>query len=134
MQNVNKMIVFVKFLWIFIFFVNWWAEDSNSDEEIALISIALALQPPPAKRRRIGRHLWVHPMNEVTKLEGEFWTGHERLIETDGKVDDRFFAYYRMSHRQFEEIHSLIEDTIYQQNTNYRESVPTRERLAITLR
>ena len=121
---------------ILIFFVNGWVVEepgSDSDEDIALASIALYLSDePPAKRRR--RSVWVHPMNDVRKAEGEYHTGHQRLVETDGTDDDRFFAYYRMSNAQFEEIHSLVEERIYRQNTNYRESISTRERLAITLR
>ena len=106
---------------------------SDSDEDIALVSIALYLSngQPTAKCRRT---VWVHPMNQKNKEEGEFQTGHDRLVKTDGTADNRFFQYYRMSHQQFEEIHSLIQHRIYRQDTNYRQAVSTRERLAITLR
>ena len=123
---------------VLLFFGNWVhdSDSDDSDEDIALLSVALYLdgQPPAKRRRLLGRNIWIHDMNKVRKREGEFHTGHVRLIETDGTTDDRFFSYYRMSHAQFEEVHSLIKDRIYKQSTNYRESVCTRERLAVTLR
>lgn len=48
--------------------------------------------------------------------------------------DNQFRSYFRMTRDEFEYLHSLIECDIKKKDTNYREAISTRERLAITLR
>jgi hypothetical protein len=47
---------------------------------------------------------------------------------------DRFHRYFRLTPDQFDYVLGLISPTITKLNTNYRDSIPAAERLAITLR
>lgn len=50
------------------------------------------------------------------------------------KDEKRFYMYFRMTIKSFEEILNLIRDDITKQFTNWRRPIPPEERFAITIR
>ena len=68
-------------------------------------------------------------MFRATEEEGEFHTLLGRL------KDDRqnFFKYFRMRFSKFENLKQLLHTYTEKQNTSWRRSVRTKERLALTL-
>ena len=59
---------------------------------------------------------------------------HHTLYDDLCADKSKFFNYFIMSKPSFEELLSLIEDDIKQEDTNMRESIRPDERLAVTLR
>lgn len=49
-------------------------------------------------------------------------------------LQDRFYTYFLMSEKHFEELHCLLKDKLCKKNTNWRKAIETKERLAICLR
>lgn len=96
---------------------------SSSDEEELLLLLALS----QARRKK---RKWVHEINQKKKEFGEF----HRLCSELSSFEDRFFTYFRMSREQFENLHTLLENKISKQTTNWRKPIGTKERLAICLR
>lgn len=82
------------------------------------------------KRRRIKRKCWIHPINQSREQTGTFYTLFEEL-RRDGS---KFFNFFRMSIASFDELHEKLKNEIQHQNTKMRNSIPSRERLALTLR
>lgn len=95
---------------------------SDSDEEELLLLFAL--------RRRVRRRKWVHEINELREYVGEY----HRLCRELESHEDRFYSYFRMSRRSFDELHQLLEPKIMKVTTNWRRPICTKERLAICLR
>lgn len=91
--------------------------------------IALLLFRRRIKRRR-NRLIWVHPINEMRKEVGIFYTLFKQLRQDDTK----FFNYFRMSITSFDELHGRIKDSIQRKNTKMRNCIQPVEMLAITLR
>lgn len=92
--------------------------------------IALMLFRRRMNRRRKNRLIWVHPINEMRKAVGTFYTLFKQLRQDDTK----FFNYFRMSITSFDELHGRIKDSIQRKNTKMRNCIQPVEILAITLR
>lgn len=86
--------------------------------------------PRRIKRRRIKRKYWIHPINQCREEMGTFYTIFEEL-RRDGS---KFFNFFRMSTASFDELHEKLKNEIQRQNTKMRNSIPSQERLALTLR
>ena len=71
--------------------------------------------------------LWIHPVNNM-KFEKSKFSG---LYRDYREYEDKFFNWYHMSTKQFDDLLKMIERRI--QNTNFRESVCPEEQLCITL-
>jgi hypothetical protein len=82
------------------------------------------------RRKTRNRRVWVHPMFSTRLTMGTFCTLFNDLREADGK----FFSYFRMSPRSFDELYSKLEDHLHKMDTNTRRCIPAMERLAVTLR
>lgn len=93
---------------------------SDSEEE-ELLLLASVLR----KRRRV----WVHEINQKRRKLGD----NKLCLELQSH-GDRFFTYFRMKPETFEYLHNLLEPHIKKNNTNYREAITTKERLALCLR
>ncbi|PNF24378.1 hypothetical protein B7P43_G09655 [Cryptotermes secundus] len=76
------------------------------------------------------KRIWVHDINKKRNEFGEFHTIFHDLTEDDKK----FFIYFCMSYAKFCELLLAIEPRIEKKNTNFREAITPRERLAVTLR
>lgn len=82
------------------------------------------------KKKCSNRKWWVHPINSERHLRGHFYTLYARL-----KADeDKFFNYFRMSIKSFDELLYSIREYIIKQDTNMRSAIPPEEMLAVTLR
>ena len=79
-------------------------------------------------RRRIKRKCWIHPTNQSREHMGTFCTLFEELRRHSSK----FFNFFRISIASFDELHEKFKNEIHHQNT--RNSIPSRERLALTLK
>lgn len=77
-----------------------------------------------------NRRYWVHPFTESRLLRGQFYTSFADLRESPSK----FFIYFRMSVRSFDELADRLIPKITSQDTNMRLSIPPLEMLAVTLR
>lgn len=81
-------------------------------------------------RKRRHRRWWVHPL-----ISSRLQTGHFHLQFSDHrKYPDKFFSYYRMSIKSFDELLSLTQNRLKKNDTVMRSSIGPAERLVITLR
>ncbi|KAK8787435.1 hypothetical protein V5799_022789 [Amblyomma americanum] len=76
------------------------------------------------------RRWWVRPVWENRKQESEYYTAMPLLMSGDSEY---FHKYYKMSPSKFEELHALVEGPLTKQYV-IREPIPSRARLAMTLR
>lgn len=97
-------------------------ESSSSDEELLLLWSLAA-----SKKKR---KYWVHPINTTREEQGEFSSIFQDLL----KDEQRFYIYFRMSINSFNELYNIIKPEIEKQNTNWRNCVSSKERLAVFLR
>ncbi|XP_045477279.1 protein ANTAGONIST OF LIKE HETEROCHROMATIN PROTEIN 1-like [Harmonia axyridis] len=77
-----------------------------------------------------NRRYWVHPYTDLRLLRGRFHTSFGALRENP----DKFYNYYRMSVKSFDELAAKITPKIRSQDTWMRLSIPPLEMLAVTLR
>jgi hypothetical protein len=76
------------------------------------------------------RRYWVHPFTNLRLTKGLFYTYFENLRERP----DKFFNYFRMSIKTFDELAVKISMKIKSTDTHLRLSIPPLEMLAVTLR
>ncbi|CAI6374002.1 unnamed protein product [Macrosiphum euphorbiae] len=76
------------------------------------------------------RRYWVHPFTDSRLTCGIFYTSFNNLREND----EKFFNYFRMSVKSFDELAAKISTKIKSQDTCMRLSIPPLEMLAVTLR
>jgi hypothetical protein len=94
------------------------SSSSSSDDELVLL-YSLS-----------SRTKWVHPINRKRKFYGEY---HHLMSDLEAD-SERFITYFRLSPEQFNEVLELVDSDIRKDDTNFRESISSRERLAICLR
>jgi hypothetical protein len=98
---------------------------SFSTEVLAVI--ALILDEEEEEKRR--RH-WVRPKCMLRGAEGEFVKLYKGLVDDESK----FYQYFRMSQRAFNDLLIKIEMFIIKKDTFWRSAISARERLAVCLR
>ncbi|XP_035714843.1 protein ALP1-like [Folsomia candida] len=96
------------------------------DKEI----VALILLRRRLIRQRSKRKCWIHPLNLLRPTLGE----HLKLEMMYTNYPDKFFEYARMTPIQFDKVLGMVTLDITLQDTNYRLSIPPRQRLFIGLR
>lgn len=101
--------------------------DLSSDEEAFILCLALKSEEEEKEEKKA---MWVHDICAARDCEGEYATLFPHLKKDNGK----FFKYFRLSFEKFCELHSYIKEDITKQDTNFRRSISTEERLAVTLR
>jgi len=94
-----------------------------------LLKVVAAYHVHKKRKTRRNRGVWVHPINEQRALKGAFVTLYSKLREDDQK----FFNYFRMSARSFDELVGKISDHLKVQDL-YRVPISPTERVAVTLR
>ncbi|XP_055905518.1 uncharacterized protein LOC129941006 [Eupeodes corollae] len=95
--------------------------------EMALIcAFELKRRNKPA----IKRQYWVHPLNSQRLVKGQF----QKIYLDLRSHPSKFFNYFRMSNRSFDELLFLIRNLITFKNTRWRKAISPEERLAVTLR
>ena len=82
------------------------------------------------RRKRKQRRMWVHPINNLRPVFGEF----NHLMHDLRADDKKFVNYYRMSQEKFDRLVNLITPILAKKNLNFRQTIPTDQRLAICLR
>ncbi|XP_025413308.1 protein ALP1-like [Sipha flava] len=82
------------------------------------------------KQKWTKREHWVHPINCERYTNGHYVKLYYKLREDSSK----FFKYFRMSVRSFDELLLCIKNDIQLQNTNMRLAIQPEEMLVITLR
>lgn len=106
---------------------NSYSSSSSSDSEEDMENLAAFMS---VNSKTTYRSIWVHDINQRREQVGEY----SRLVQELRKHPRRYHMYFRMNEEQFEYIHSLIENDIRTQNTQFRKAVCSREKLAVTLR
>jgi len=94
-------------------------------DDVELVCIALAADT--VERHRV---YWVHPLNAQRITLGEFHC----LYSDMRQYPDRFFNYYRMSIKSFDELVILLRPRISETNSTFRETIGVEERMTVTLR
>ncbi len=82
------------------------------------------------KLKKRSRRWWVHPINERRDELGEF----SKLIHELRLHDDRFRKYFRMTVGEYDTLLLKIGPSLEKKGSNFRLSISTNQRLAITLR
>ncbi|KAF2890722.1 hypothetical protein ILUMI_15451 [Ignelater luminosus] len=90
--------------------------------------VALLLRMKAKKRYK--KQYWVHPVISQRLMKGQFCKIHNDLRDHPNK----FFQYYRMSMRSFDDLLQIIGPRITYQDTKWRNFIPPEERLLATLR
>jgi len=80
--------------------------------------------------RTYDRRYWVHPFTDSRLLRGEFYTTFSDVRENP----EKFFTYFRMSVRSFNELATKVSPKLISQDTCMRLSIPPLEMIAVTLR
>lgn len=96
----------------------------DNEKLVALILLRRRLQ------RKKKRTMWVHPLNLLRPSLGE----HLKVELMYSKHPQQFFEYTRLSAGQFDMILGLVEGDLLKEDTNYRQSIPPRQRLFVGLR
>lgn len=98
----------------------------NQLDDTELLCISLAFDDTE-ERQRVH---WVHPLNSNRITLGEFSCLYSHLRQ----YPDRFFNYYRMSLKSFDELVNTMRSSISKKNTKFRQAISVEERLTVTLR
>jgi len=81
-------------------------------------------------RRKKKRFMWVHPLNQIRLTEGE----HIKIDRMHASYPDKFFQYTRLSPVLFDKLVAATSMQLSKEDTTFREAIPVRVRLYITLR
>lgn len=103
------------------------SDDDDDEFYDRIYVVAAAILNKRKEKIKKKRRIWMEKINYFRKECSEFKLFYEL-------TNHGFRTYFRMTRDEFEYLHSLIEDDIKKENTNYREAIGTRERLVITLR
>jgi len=97
---------------------------------LKMFSIYLILKKRQEKKKQ--RQFWVRPIFRQNRrlLQG---ASDNLVVEMQLDDPDKYFNYFRMSHKTFEELLRLVGPHIEKQDT-FRTPIPSRTRLEITLR
>ena len=93
--------------------------------DVEIIAAILLLEKKGKKRR-----YWVHPLLHKRPSIGEFHIRYNNLRN----YPEKFFNYYRMSIKTFDELINLIESDIVQKGNRRGNDITPHERLTITIR
>ncbi|KAL4121053.1 hypothetical protein QTP88_013637 [Uroleucon formosanum] len=77
-----------------------------------------------------NRRYWVHPFTDSRLLRGHFSTSFEDLRNNP----EKFYNYFRMSVKSFDELAARLIDKIKKNDTYMRKAIPPIEMLVVTLR
>jgi hypothetical protein len=98
---------------------------SDSDSDIIIVSAAFIILSQTLKMKRRKRRWWVMQRRIVDNV-GETVTDMQEQEESG-----QFHNFCRMASEDFNNLLSLISDTIRKSITNFRDSIPPYDRLAV---
>ena len=75
------------------------------------------------------RSVWIHPINNLRFEKGEFFMLYPDLC----KYEDRFFGWYRMSTKKFDELLGIVRNALQKKCMKFREPISAEEQLVITI-
>ncbi|MEQ2305972.1 hypothetical protein AMECASPLE_003358, partial [Ameca splendens] len=78
---------------------------------------------------RMRRRLWVHPLNQQRRQQGDFY----HLVAELRLDSQRHYQYFRMSAEKMDELLSFVGPELRRQSTNYRAAIEPKQRLAVGL-
>ena len=107
----------------------WVFHHENAKLMIQCQKRCLALALMSVQLNYTASRLWIHPVNSMRFEKSEF----NGLYRDYHEYEDKFFNWYCMSMKQFDDFLNIIERRIRRKNTNFRESVCPEEHLCITL-
>ncbi|XP_060869626.1 uncharacterized protein LOC132944347 [Metopolophium dirhodum] len=96
--------------------------------QVLCVAEALGMLQDPVQRPR--RQHWVHPMNHDRETSGRFFKFYNDIR----LYPEKFFLYYRMSIKPFDELLKKVRDHISKRYTPWLNPLSAEERLTITLR
>lgn len=104
---------------------------SDSDSNIIIASAAFIILSQTLKKKRRKRRWWVSNLMQrrIVDNVGETMTDMQEQEESG-----QFHNFCRMASEDFDHLLSLISDKIRKSSTNFRDSIPAYDRLAVTLR
>uniref|UniRef100_A0A8C1RJU9 DDE Tnp4 domain-containing protein n=1 Tax=Cyprinus carpio TaxID=7962 RepID=A0A8C1RJU9_CYPCA len=82
------------------------------------------------QKRKKNRCCWVH---EILQRREELGESHT-LIRELSSFEDKFYSYFCMSQYQFQGILDIVKEDISKSQTNFRNPISARDRLAVCLR
>lgn len=82
------------------------------------------------KKKKKNRRYWVHPIASSRLSEGTFYVLFYELRDDENK----FFDYFKMSIKSYDELHHTLKNILQKKDTNMRLAIPPIEMLAMTLR
>ena len=95
--------------------------------KVKLVYILEAANELPKQQNRVH---WVHPFNVKAKGERRF----RKFYENVRNFETKFFGYYRMSIKSFDELLVLLRPHISRSNTSIRLAISGEERLTIIIK
>nr|CAH7721341.1 unnamed protein product [Callosobruchus chinensis] len=99
-------------------------------DAVEVVQFCYLVQQFVKNKKRKNRRWWVHPINSERYLHGHSVTLLPRLRSDP----EKFFNYFRMCPRSFDELLNFIKDQITHEDTNMRKAISAEEMLAFTLR
>lgn len=111
---------------------------SSSDD--AILAAACVVIISCAKKKRAKRRFWVRPSLEAKKkysgsdLLQDLKRDDIDLLAGELRTDGSFKNFLRMTSSDFEYLMLRIGEKIGKKNTSFRDAIPVKERLAVTLR
>nr|XP_057926689.1 uncharacterized protein LOC131128123 [Doryrhamphus excisus] len=101
-----------------------------SSRKVLAAAILLAQLEEDEERARSRRRVWVRPINQQRREEGDYFN-----LVAELRLDKRRHQrYFRMSAEQMDHLLSLIGHELTRQSTNFRASIEPKQRLAVALR
>lgn len=105
---------------------------SQEKGAVAIIAICFALKnKKKKKRKRVNRSIWVKPW---LRRRNNLGLGNTLLQEFRLEDGDEYKKFLRMSSDNFDELLYLILPDIQKTDTSFREAIPAKIKLAVTLR
>lgn len=98
-------------------------ESSDSDDDLLFLITAGILYSRIKKKKK--RKFWMHPVTNMRKSKGFFYTLYKELIHDT----EKFFNFTRMSRETFQELLLLINDQCSKKDSTMRECIPVEEKL-----
>jgi hypothetical protein len=102
----------------------------NHDRLVQVLCVAEALGVLNDPVQRLSRKHWVHPINDDRETSGRFIKFYNDIR----LYPEKFFNYYRMSIKTFDELLQKVRGHISKRSTHWQNPLSAKERLTITLR
>lgn len=100
--------------------------DRQKNLKVIAVAEAFGLLNPPRNERKF----WIHPFIADREDSGRFFDFYHKIRT----YPEKFFEYYRMSIKSFDELLMKLRGSLTKQITRFRTPISAEERLTVTLR